>query len=518
MIRIGRPRKLREALRGVRARVARLILPGICLALLVCGWTDSAAASDVDSQITSMPHWQRVLLLRDYNTRVVIFGVAVLGAASGLVGSFMLLRKRALMGDALSHASLPGIGLAFLISSALGYEAKSEATLLLGATISGVLGVGVILIIRHQTRLKEDAAMGIVLSVFFGAGIALLAIVERSVGSMAGLEGFIYGKTASMRAADAQLIATASALCLIGCGLLYKELSLLCFDEGFAGSNGFPVVWLDIALMFMVVLVTIVGMEAVGLVLIIALLVIPAAAARFWTESMWRMMLWSASLGCLGSVAGGLASALLPGLPSGATIVLVCSLFFFISMLFGVRRGVLVRWLRRIQLNRRVDRQHLLRAMYEQIEDEAEAKSREDTPMEWANLDRKLPILNSVLLAMRSWSRGRLQRAIERAEDDELLRRRDESCVLTQKGFAEAARLTRQHRLWEMYLIAYAEVATANVDRDADHIEHVLAPEVIDQLEELLDQQGMTIPVPASPHQVERGAVSGETSNLSGAT
>ena len=476
----------------------------VCFVLLVTGSAEHANAREAERDIASMPHWQRVVLLRDYNTRVVIFGVGVLGAASGLIGSFMLLRKRALMGDALSHASLPGIGLAFLVGGAMGYEAKSEVGLLLGATLSGVLGVGVILVIRHQTRLKEDAAMGIVLSVFFGAGVALLAIAEQSAGSSAGLESFIYGKTASMRAADAKLIAMASFVCLIGCGLLRKELQLLCFDEGFAGSKGFPVIWLDIALMFMVVLVTIVGLEAVGLVLMIALLVIPAAAARFWTESMWRMMLWSASLGCVGSVAGGLTSALLPGLPSGATIVLVCSLFFFISMLFGVRRGVIVRFIRRQKLNRRVDRQHLLRAMYERIEDTADAVHERDDPPAMDALDRKLPIATSSLLSMRSWSHSRLHRAICRAEDDELLRQRADSCVLTQKGFAEAARLTRQHRLWEMYLIAYAEVATANVDRDADHIEHVLAPEVIDQLEELLDQQGMMIPVPASPHQVER--------------
>ena len=280
--------------------------------------------------------------------------------------------------------------------------------------------------------------------------------------------------------------------------------------------------WLDIALMFMVVLVTIVGLEAVGLVLMIALLVIPAAAARFWTESLWRMMCCSALLGGIGSVIGGLASALLPNLPSGATIVLVCSVFFFVSMLFGIRRGVLVRLFRRLRLNRRVDRQHLLRAMYEQIEDSTEATSasrrghRTSGSAISLGLDRKLPIATSSLLTMRSWSRRRLRRAIRRAEDDELLQHRAENCVLTQKGFAEAARLTRQHRLWEMYLIAYAEVATANVDRDADNIEHVLAPEIIDQLEELLDQQGMMIAVPVSPHQMGHASAGPAESSLKG--
>lgn len=480
---------------------SRFIRLSVALVLVLL-WPTLASAQPMTATTTphAASHWLRVLLLQDYNTRVVIFGVAVLGGASGLVGSFTLLRKRALMGDALSHASLPGIALAFITAGWIGTADKSLPWLLVGATASGLLGMAVILVIRNQTRLKEDAALGIVLSVFFGAGIALLGVIQQmDTGHAAGLEGFIYGKTASMRAADAKMIALASSIVIAGCLLLFKELKLLCFDEGFAGAQGFPVIALDVALMSMVVLVTIVGLQAVGLVLMIALLVIPAAAARFWTETMWRMMLWAALLGTCGSIFGGMASALFPSLPSGAMIVLVCSVFFFISMMLGTRRGVLVRVLRRHRLNRRVDRQHLLRAMYEQIEKTSSGATRSG---ETDRADRQIAVKIDKLLSMRSWSRRRLNQAIGRAAEDELLRIRDDSCRLTGAGFAEAARLTRQHRLWELYLIAYAEVATANVDRDADDIEHVLAPEVIDQLEDLLDEQGMTIPVPDSPHEV----------------
>lgn len=478
--------------------------------LTVCLIGGSCFASGTATPLTAMPpisgtllstpatsQWARTLLLQDYNTRVVIFGVAVLGAASGLVGSFTLLRKRALMGDALSHASLPGIAVAFILSNAFGIAGKSMLWLLLGATASGLLGVFVILVIRNQTRLKEDAALGIVLSVFFGAGVALMGVIQQmDSGHAAGLDGFIYGKTASMRAADAQLITIASLIAIVGCLLLFKEFRLLCFDEGFAGARGFPVVALDVALMAMVVLVTIVGLQAVGLVLVIALMVIPAAAARFWTQSMWQMMLCSAVLGLTGSVIGGLVSALYPGLPSGAMIVLVCSVFFFFSMMLGRHRGVVVRYLRRLRLSRRVDRQHLLRAMFEKIEQAISGADASKT----VGRKRKTPVPKSELLAVRSWSSRRLGLAIKRAAEDDLIRFKGECCTLTQAGFTEAARLTRQHRMWEMYLIAYAEVATANVDRDADDIEHVLAPEVIDQLEDLLDGQGMMIPVPESPH------------------
>ncbi len=445
-----------------------------------------------DSSWPTLDQWWRVLSLRDYNTRVVVFGVAVLGAGAGLVGSFTLLRKRALMGDALAHASLPGIALAFMIATAMGGDGKSLTLLNVGATISGLLGVAAILWIRNQTRLKEDTALGIVLSVFFGAGVALMGLAQKQ-GSAAGIEGFIYGKTASMRAIDAQVIAVASIAAVLVCLVLYKELKLLCFDEGFAGSRGFRIVLLDIVLMTAVVLITIVGLQAVGLVLMIALMVIPAAAARFWTDRLSLMMLYSVCLGTIGCVTGAIVSAVFPNIPSGAMIVLVCAFFFFLSMMFGRSRGVLVRNLRRRRLNRRVERQHLLRAMYEAFE---------PTESGVKKFRSKESVSTAELLPMRSWNRSSLMKAIRSAEDDELMRQRGEEIFLTRFGFVEAARLTRQHRMWEMYLISYAEVATGLVDRDADDIEHVLGPEIVDQLEELLEEQELMIHVPASPHDI----------------
>ncbi|WP_146390889.1 metal ABC transporter permease [Allorhodopirellula solitaria] len=435
--------------------------------------------------------WRRVLFLEDYNTRVVLLGVAVLGAAAGLVGSFTLLRKRALLGDALAHASTPGIALAFMFATALGLDGKSLPVLLLGATITGVLGIGVVLVVRSQTRLKEDAALGIVLSVFFGAGVALLGIVQQmESGSAAGLEGFIYGKTASMNASDARLILVASGIAVVGCLLLFKEFKLLCFDENFAGSRGMPVLVLDLCLMALVVLVTIVGLQAVGLILVVALFVTPTAAARFWTEKLWRVAGLSALMGGVGGVFGAAASALMPRLPSGAMIVLASTALFAFSMFFGTARGVLIRWLRRFRVNRRVRRRHLLRGLYELLElDEPDSVFRRDA---------RVPV--ETVLATRSWSRNQLSRTIASAQHEELITLREDSIGLTQSGYVQAARLTREHRLWELYLITHAEVAPSRVDRDADAIEHVLEPELVDELERLLEQQPVHIAVPASPH------------------
>ena len=433
----------------------------------------------------------RVFLLQDYNTRIVVVGTAMLGCAAGIVGCFTLLRKRALIGDALSHATLPGIAVAFLAGVAFGWDEKSLLLLLVGATISGLLGVGAILVIRNMTRLKEDAALGIVLSVFFGAGVAMLSVIQQmSSGHQAGLESFIFGKTASMGKSDVELIAAVSLGCVAVCLMLYKEFKLLCFDEGFAGSRGLPVVALDVALMTTVVLICIVGLQAVGLILMIALLIQPAAAARFWTEELWKMMAIAAALGLLSGLVGAGASALFPNLPSGAMIVLACSALFLLSMVFGASRGVLWRWVRRVQLRHSVARQHLMRAMFELVKDKTRPNDQEFVSV-------------SQVLPKRSWTRNQLSQAIERASRDELLTQIDEKLRLTKKGLIEAERLTREHRLWELYLITHAEIAPSHVDREADRIEHVLQPEVVAELEAIL--AGDSRDLPRSPHVLDEG-------------
>jgi len=220
--------------------------------------------------------WRTVLLL-DYNTRLVVLATALLGLASGLIGTFLLLRKRSLMGDTLAHATLPGLSLAFLLFVTFGGSGKSLPVLLLGALAGGGLGALGVLWIRKYTRLKDDAAMGIVLSVFFSAGVVLLSMIQKIPGaSAAGLESFLYGSVASMVLTDlyvlmgAAIFATALAL------LCHKEFRLLCFDEHFALSQGWPVRRLDAALLGIVTLITVAGLQAVGLILMIAFLIIPA--------------------------------------------------------------------------------------------------------------------------------------------------------------------------------------------------------------------------------------------------
>lgn len=441
-----------------------------------------------------------VLLLRDYNTRLVVVCTMLLGCACGLMGGFLLLRKRSLMGDTLSHATLPGVGLAFMLAVMLGGDGKSLPVLLTGATITGVIGCMTVLFIRNHTRIKDDAAMGIVLSVFFGAGVVVLGFIQTMPqGSAAGLESFIYGKTASMVRSDFDLLMIVTGVVLVLSVLLFKEFRLLCFDEAYASAQGWPVKFLDVLLLGLVTAVTVAGLQAVGLILIIAFLITPAAAARFWTERLDSMLLLSAVIGGLSGWLGASISALAPRMPAGALIVLVAACGFLLSMLVGVERGVLVRWLRQHRLKRRIGRQHLLRALYEILEADESASAQIAI--------RSVPFRQ--VRGRRTWSDHQLRRTIHQAYQDGLLepRTNDDAILLTEAGLDAAAQVTRNHRLWELYLIEYADVATSRVDRDADAVEHVLGEGMVATLEaKLLKlQTAGGASVPPSPHPIQPG-------------
>jgi len=433
-------------------------------------------------------------MLLAHNTRVVLTGVSLLGVASGVIGVFMLLRRRSLMADATSHATLPGIALAFLVQPLLGLPGKFLPGLLLGALLSGLLGMLCIQAIQRLGRIREDAAMGMVLSVFYGFGICLLGIILRmEQGASAGLKGFIFGKTAAMVTADAQLIAWAALFILLLTALNYKEFKILCFDEGFAGSQGWPVRLLDALMMGTVVAVTVIGLQAVGLILMIALLVVPPAAARFWTDRLSRLLLLSGAFGGLGALLGGWISVTAADAPAGAVIVLAQGGFFVISLLIGRRRGLLQKAIRHQSLRWTIRRQHVLRTFYEAFEPR--------TLPEEKTLAR-LPF--NTLLQARSWTRFRLTLMLLRMQWQGLVYRHpDGTWGLTRNGWPEAARMARNHRLWELFLIHHADIAPARVDRGADRIEHVLDASLLEELETLLRQEEPRVPL--SPHPVQWG-------------
>ncbi len=450
--------------------------------LPVCSLAAGAHATD-------WPGWQeliRVLSLRDYNTRIVIAGTTLLGFAAGLSGTFLILRKRALLSDALSHATLPGIALSFIFMTRVLGEGKYLSGLIAGAAVFAMLGTGSVLAIQRYSRLKDDAALGVVLSVFFGLGIAVLGIATRmGAGNAAGLTSFIYGKTASMLFSDALLIAVAAAIAGVLCLLFFKEFLLVCFDADFAAAQGWPVGRLDFFMMTLVVVVTVVGLQAVGLILVVALLIIPPAAARFWTRRLRAMLMLSGLFGALSGLAGAGLSALMADLPAGAVIVLSAATLFFVSMLFGTTGGVVKTLAERTRLRQRVMQENLLRELYEWTERAA---------------DSLAGPLRADLLSRRAWGPRRLGRALKQLAKRGWTRPAvDGRTLLTDAGMVHARAVVRKHRLWEAYLIAYADTAPGKVDFGADTIEHVLDDVLIAELEARLEKSPAE-PVPPSPH------------------
>jgi manganese/zinc/iron transport system permease protein len=294
-----------------------------------------------------------LLLQGGWNTSLVCLGAASLGIAGGICGSFAMLRRRSLVSDAASHATLPGVVLAFLIGSWLVGNGRALPLLLAGAAVTAILAVLAVQWIKDHTRLPEDAAIASVLSVAYGIGMVLLSLAQGlPQGGQAGLEKFLLGSTAGMLLGEAQLIAACALGIAIVAALLFKELKLAAFDPEFAEAAGFPVRRLDLILMGLVLAVVVIGLKAVGLVLVVAVLVIPPGAARFWTERLGAMVAIAALVGGAGAYLGAAISATAPDLPTGGLIVLTLAALFTASALLGSARGLLTVALRR-QLPRR---------------------------------------------------------------------------------------------------------------------------------------------------------------------
>jgi manganese/zinc/iron transport system permease protein len=433
----------------------------------------------------------------DYNTRVVVVGTSLLGFAGGAIGVLLLLRKRALIGDAIAHATLPGLALAFFVATALQLDGKSLWILLPGAAITGLIGAMTVVAIRTFSPIKEDAAMGIVLSVFFGAGIAMMRIIQQMPdGYAAGLEGFIFGKTASMRFQDAWLIAVSGAT-IIGLLILFRrQVELMCFDESLARTQGWPVTFVDIGLMAATTTIVIVGLQAVGMILIIAMLVIPAAAARFWTWRFWPTIATSSFIGCIGAASGAIISTMAPRVPSGAAIVIVLVILFSFSALFGRKNGTVWRWARRYQQRRETDQQHLLRSIYEWLE------LKGSKPHDFGQTRSESFLLND-LEFVRNWSPSRLTRTANRFQRDGLLLQLSQNrWALTATGIQQCVRAIRQHRLLELYFAQIANLSPEAIDRGADYSEHALNDQMLAELERDIAGASIGYAVPDSLHPI----------------
>ncbi len=316
-------------------------------------WTSAAdgpAPSPGDPSL--MEAWGQVLSFGGgYNTNVVLVGTILLGLSAGAVGSFAMLKGRALVADAISHASLVGVALAFLMHAVLGQEERSMPLLMLGAALSGACAVVSIEWLARHTRLSPETAVATVSSASFGAGIVALSATRRVSGAdRAGLDELIFGSTASMTSADAALMAVLATLALGATLALYKVLTAVAFNERFARARGLPVRLLDAVLAALVGAVAMAGLQAVGMLLVAALLVAPAATARLWTTRVAPMVAVAAAVGAGAAWVGASISAVTPSAPAGPLIILSAAAAFLFSLLVAPERGILSGWLRHRRL------------------------------------------------------------------------------------------------------------------------------------------------------------------------
>jgi manganese/zinc/iron transport system permease protein len=420
-----------------------------------------------------------------YNTLVVLSGCALLGVAAGTVGTFALLRGRALVADAVGHAALPGVALAALVVALVGGDPRALPPLLAGAAIAGLLGVLAVQALTRTRRIREDAAIAIVLSSFYAAGVALMSWLQTLPGAaQAGLSKFILGQAAAMRAEDAMIGAAVAAISLVLVLVAFQRLRAVAFDMDFARVQGLRTDRTDLLLLGLIVLVCVSGLQAVGLILVVALLVLPAATARLLTHRLPRMLTIAAVTGAISGAVGAYLSALRPEVPTGAAVVLVAAAFFTLALLLAPERGLLARGAMLLRRRAATDSEHFLRAAWEAQEAAGAGPGTAG--------DRWAPI--AAVAAARGWRLGKARRLALWLSLRGLVARAEGHVHLTPRGATAARRAVRAHRAVEHHLLAAGAADIASADRLADLVEHGLPPEMAAKL--LPEPSAL----PASPH------------------
>lgn len=431
-----------------------------------------------------------LLLLKDYNSRIVILALIVYGIGGGIVGVYMMLSKRSMIADAFSHATLPGIVIAFLISTMLGnYEYKNIWVLLLGAAISTFVALLVILLFQTYTFLKQDAIFGIIISLFFGIGIVLMSITNKvNSASASGLSSYIYGNPTSLQRMDAYFFLFCSLFILCFVLLYRRKLLVICFDPHYGSVIGISVKRIDFVLLSLTLLQTIVGIQAMGIILASAILIVPPVSARFWSDKLSTIQLLSVLFCVISVIIGGAASSLYTKLPAGASIIIVAEIFFLLSLFFGYKQGLVRKMHTQFQFRVKIMRQHMLRKMYEFFS--IHNMDTQQGQLEASKLQKLSGLSNlSFYLMLRFLKNRGLVSVIYN------------QVSFSERGYAEARQFVKNHRLWELYLLKNTHVGVEEIDFSADTVEHVIGREYADELEQMLLPKNVKEMV-KSPHKI----------------
>jgi ABC-type Mn2+/Zn2+ transport system permease subunit/Mn-dependent DtxR family transcriptional regulator len=406
-----------------------------------------------------------------------LLAALLLGLCCGTLGAFVVVRRMALTGDMLSHAVLPGI-----VAGIVWNTSRDPLVVLGTALLAGMAGTGVMHAIQRTTRLKPDAALGIVLSVFFAAGIALISMKQPS-----GVQAYLYGQVAALDPRDLAMLGGVTVIVIATITLLFRVLHVSSFDAGFARLLGYPVVWIERLFFFLLAAAIVVAMQAVGVVLVSAMLIAPAAAARRLTRRFGRVVIFSCLLGAIGALTGVGISGVKAGLPTGPMIALSVTGVFFLVTLASPYDGLVVKWWRHQAMRRRIERENALKAVFHVLERDG---FRHDA----------VPVFElarhsgSTLPAAEKRAKGLVERG------DAVWTGGRSGVLFTTEGRRRAEEIVRNHRLWERYLTERAAYAPDHVHDDAERVEHWIDEEKVRRLEEALDfpekdPHGRAIPV-----------------------
>ncbi|MGO1809722.1 MAG: metal ABC transporter permease [Canibacter sp.] len=285
----------------------------------------------------------------NHTYRMVLFGTMTIGLVAGALGSFAYLRKQSLISDVISHAALPGTLLAFLTAVVvLGTDGRNMITLIIGAVIIGTIAVMFANGTTRTSKIRIDTAMAVSLTIFFGAGMLLMRIIANGAfPGKGGIQDYLFGNASVITIADLTTSITVGALALVLMVVFWKEFALRTFDPDHATVLGFRARTIDTLMFTTIVIATVIGVKAVGLVLMVAFVVTPTAAARQWTRTLPSMVALSAVFGAAGSGIGAYLSIAFGNIPTGPLIVLTLFTIFVVSLLFSPRRSIITRVLSR---------------------------------------------------------------------------------------------------------------------------------------------------------------------------
>lgn len=404
----------------------------------------------------------------DPTVRYVTLSVMLLASCTAVIGVFSLLQKKSLAGDAIAHAVLPGICIAFLFSGT-----KSYSFLIAGAFITSWLAMFLIDYIPAHSKIKEDAATAMVLSVFFGAGMVVLTYIQhKGNAEQAGLHSFLFGKAASLMKEDMILLCSLAILLFIIVVLFFKEFRVVIFDKHFAHTIGLPVKAIEQVLRILAVVAIVIGIQAVGIVLMAAMLITPPAAARFWTDRLSKMVLLSAAIGMMGGFSGAYVSYTTLSMPTGPWIVMVVAMIALASFMLAPKKGIFAKLWRQRRYQEKVSLENILKSFYEIGDGENDFYAARTIE----NLQSNRPFKTS-----------RLKHGIRKLlRKKYLVQRQGGTFALTEAGKEAGARVLKLHLLWEAYLTKYLKIKPDHVHEDAESIEHIITPELEKELESLL--------------------------------